>query len=47
MHVLRVKWGRAIGVRVYLDTQKKAAVCERLAQHGLSEGAAPPIQDER
>jgi ketosteroid isomerase-like protein len=45
VHMLHVKWGRAIGVGVYLDTQKKAAVCERLAEHGLAEGAAPPIRD--
>jgi ketosteroid isomerase-like protein len=45
VHILQVKWGHAIGVRVYTDTQKTAAACQRMAQHGLSEAAAPPIRD--
>jgi ketosteroid isomerase-like protein len=45
VHLLRVKWGRAMEVRVYVDTQMAAAVCRRLAEHGLSEAAAPPIRD--
>lgn len=42
-HVLRFSWGRLVGIRAYLDTQKVEEVCERLAQEGIEEAAAPPI----
>ena len=42
-HVLRFSWGRLVGLHAYLDTQKVEEVCERLAQEGVEEAAAPPI----
>jgi len=42
-HVLRFSWGRLVGLHAYLDTQKVAAVCARLANEGIEEAAAPPI----
>ena len=42
-HVLRFSWGRLVGLRAYLDTQKVEEVCERLAREGVEEAAAPPI----
>jgi ketosteroid isomerase-like protein len=45
VHVLRIRWAKAVGIRVYLDTTKKAATLERVAEHGTSEAAAPPITD--
>jgi ketosteroid isomerase-like protein len=45
IHILIIKMGKATGIRVYLDTQKKAAKLESLAEHGFEEAAAPPIED--
>ena len=42
-HVLRLSWGRVVGIHAYLDTQKVEEVCERLAEAGIEEAAAPPI----
>ncbi|CAA9443818.1 MAG: hypothetical protein AVDCRST_MAG01-01-3892 [uncultured Rubrobacteraceae bacterium] len=42
-HVLRLSWGRVVGIHAYLDTQKVEVVCERLADAGIEEAAAPPI----
>ncbi|WP_047865469.1 nuclear transport factor 2 family protein [Rubrobacter aplysinae] len=43
MHVLRFSWGRVVGIRAYLDTQKVGELCERLAREGVEEASAPPI----
>lgn len=45
IHVLIIEKAKASGIRVYLDTQKKAAKLESLAQHGFDEAAAPPLTD--
>ena len=45
IHILIIKMGKATGIRVYLDTQKKAAKLQSLAEHGFEEAAAPPIKD--
>jgi len=45
IHILVIKMGKATGIRVYLDTQKKAAKLQSLAEHGFEEAAAPPIKD--
>jgi ketosteroid isomerase-like protein len=45
IHILIIKMGKATGIRVYLDTQKKAAKLQSLAEHGFEEAAAPPIED--
>jgi len=45
IHILIIKMGKATGIRVYLDTQKKAAKLQSLAEHGFEEAAAPPITD--
>ena len=42
-HVLRFSWGRVVGIRAYLDTQKVEEVCKRLAEGGIGEASAPPI----
>lgn len=43
-HVLRLRWGRLVYLHAYLDTQKVAEVCDRLAAGGMAEAAAPPIE---
>ena len=45
IHILIIKMGKAAGVRVYLDTQKKAAKLQSLSEHGVEEAVAPPITD--
>ena len=45
VHVLRLRQGRLVEVHAYLDSQKVEAVCQRLAQQGVSEAVAPPIED--
>jgi ketosteroid isomerase-like protein len=45
IHILIIKMGKAAAIRVYLDTQKKAAKLQSLAEHGVEEAGAPPIKD--
>ena len=44
-HVLRLRGGRVVYLHEYLDSQRVAAVCLRLARQGVSEAAAEPIKD--
>jgi ketosteroid isomerase-like protein len=44
-HVLRLRRGRVIYLHEYLDSQRVAAVCLRLARQGVSEAAADPVTD--
>jgi ketosteroid isomerase-like protein len=46
-HVLRLRWGRLVYLHEYLDSQRVAAVCRRLAREGVSEAAAKPVTDRR
>jgi ketosteroid isomerase-like protein len=45
IHILIIKMGKAAGIRVYLDTQKKAVKLQSLAENGVAEASAPPITD--
>ena len=47
VHILRLKWGRVVSIKPYLDTQKIDEVCKRLAEKGLTEAEANPIDDFR
>ena len=44
-HVMRLRWGKLTYLHAYLDTQRVAEVCERLAEGGMSEASAPPIEE--
>jgi ketosteroid isomerase-like protein len=44
-HIMRMCWGRLVELRTYLDTEKVANTCRRLAEVGVEEAAAPPITD--
>ncbi len=44
-HVLRLRWGKLVYLHAYLDTQKVAEVCDRLAERGMAVAAAPPIEE--
>lgn len=45
IHILIIEKAKATGIRVYLDTQKKAAKLQSLSEHGFPEATAPPITD--
>jgi ketosteroid isomerase-like protein len=42
-HWMRIRWGKAVEVHAYLDTEKVTVLAERLAEAGFDEAAAPPI----
>lgn len=44
MHVLRLRRGTITELHADCDTQRVAAVCDRLAARGLAEAATPPIE---
>jgi ketosteroid isomerase-like protein len=45
IQVIHLRWGRIDGVYIHLDTQKVAEACQRMAQAGIPEAAAPLIED--
>lgn len=45
VHILRLRRGTLVSLHVYLDTQKVAEVCDRLAADGMAEAAASPIHE--
>ncbi|MDT8913485.1 nuclear transport factor 2 family protein [Amycolatopsis sp. PS_44_ISF1] len=45
VHVVRMRWGKAISLHAYLDTAVFADSCRRMAQAGITEAGAAPIQD--
>jgi ketosteroid isomerase-like protein len=42
-HWIHLRWGKATYIHAYLDTQRVADTCERLAAQGIEEAAAEPI----
>lgn len=44
-HVIRLRRGKLVYLHAYLDTQKVAEVCDRLAARGMAEATAPPIEE--
>jgi ketosteroid isomerase-like protein len=42
-HWIRLRWGKATYFHAYLDTQRIADSCARMAAAGIEEAAAPPI----
>ena len=42
-HWIRLRWGKAVEVHAYLDTEKVTAITERLAEGGLEEASAAPV----
>jgi ketosteroid isomerase-like protein len=46
VHVVVLRWGKVVSVRIFCDTKLLSEVLKRNAEHGVAEAAAPPI-DER
>jgi ketosteroid isomerase-like protein len=42
-HWIRLRWGKAVSIHAYLDTEKMTAITERLAAAGIAEATEPPI----
>lgn len=42
-HWIRIRWGTVTHIHAYLDTQRVAAACDRMAAAGIAEAAAEPI----
>jgi ketosteroid isomerase-like protein len=42
-HVVRLRWGRAVYIHAYEDSQTVADACRQIAASGIAEAAAPPI----
>ena len=45
VHVLRLRWGRVISLRIHCDTQKLEHVLDELRAQGVDEAGAAPISD--
>ena len=44
-HVVRMRWGRVVSLHAYLDTAVFADACRRMAEAGITEATAAPIED--
>ena len=43
VHVIRLRWGKAVSIHAYLDTQVLIETFNRMAANGIEEAKAPPI----
>lgn len=44
-HVVRLRWGKLVSLHAYLDTEIVADACRRMADCGIAEAGAAPIED--
>jgi ketosteroid isomerase-like protein len=44
-HIIHLRWGRAVYVHAYEDSQAVAEACRRMADSGVEEARAEPITD--
>lgn len=44
-HIIRMRWGKVVSLHAYLDTEVFADACRRMADDGVVEAAAKPIED--
>jgi ketosteroid isomerase-like protein len=44
-HVIHIRWGRAVYVHAYENSQAVANACRHMAANGIAEAAAAPITD--
>lgn len=45
VHVVRLRWGRLVGLHAYPDTAVVAAATRRMNERGVAEASAPQIAD--
>jgi ketosteroid isomerase-like protein len=45
VHVARMRWGKVVSLHAYLDTEVFANACRRMAEQGIGEAVAEPIQN--
>jgi ketosteroid isomerase-like protein len=44
VHVIRMRWGKVISLHAYLDTEVFATACRQMADAGITEASAAPIE---
>lgn len=44
-HVVRLSWGKLVSLHAYLDTEIVKDACEKMADSGIAEASAAPIED--
>lgn len=44
-HVIRMRWGKVVSLHAYLDTEKVVQAFRRMAEAGIAEAEAAPIED--
>jgi ketosteroid isomerase-like protein len=44
-HWIRLRWGKAVSIHAYLDTEKVSCLLETMAAAGIDEAAAAPVAD--
>ena len=47
VHVFGIRWGKVVSLHIYCDTEKLTGYLERLAEQGVEEASAPPIDEAR
>jgi ketosteroid isomerase-like protein len=45
VHIVRLRMGKIVSMHVYLNTQVLADICRDMADGGIEEAAASPIED--
>jgi ketosteroid isomerase-like protein len=45
VHIIKMRWGKAVYIHAYLDTQLVEALFKRLSAYGMAEASALPIED--
>lgn len=45
VHVLRLRWGRVVSLRIHCDTQKLQGILQTLQDQGVAEAGMAPIVD--
>jgi ketosteroid isomerase-like protein len=45
VHVLRLRWGRVVSLRIHCDTQKLLGILQTLQDQGVTEAGMAPIAD--
>jgi ketosteroid isomerase-like protein len=45
VHIVRLRWGKLVGLHAYLDTELVAAACHIMVSKGVAEAGAMAIED--
>jgi ketosteroid isomerase-like protein len=45
VHIVCLRWGKIVSMHAYTDTEVLASLCRLMADRGIAEASAPPIED--